>query len=506
MHSCTSTGSGMIPSLASCLASHRWPVSKASISIRTPAAVIRARHVAQQAGRVDHHIVGLVEVHRAAVERADLRLALHHMRHPFRRRRPCRTFLRHPVHRLGPVKDHVAAHPGGQVQHHVGGAVADALGHLAVERQIARGLARLGVAHVAMHHRRPGLGRRDGAVGDLLRAARHMRTAVLRAARAGDGTGDEDLAVHGQRHRRLLLFGATLGVLAPRCRAIYEMNMTESATIFGPAQGPLTLAALVLPQASILEVASVLDPLRSANRHLGTEAFRWRVVSPDGAPVPLTCGIELPSTGPLDAAEGADALVVIAGFRQAEVATRPLIRSLRRIAPRFRAVGGIDAGAWVLARAGLLDGHRATVHWEDLEDLAAAHPQIDVAARPLRVVRQPRHRGRRGPGSRPDAAPDRCAPRRGARAAGGGLVHHHAPATGPSRRSAHPRPTRHSTPAWPPPSPGWRRASTRPNPPPPSPARLACRRGGWKGCSARTSPPHPRATRSTCGFRRRGGC
>jgi transcriptional regulator GlxA family with amidase domain len=154
--------------------------------------------------------------------------------------------------------------------------------------------------------------------------------------------------------------------------------MTESATIFAAAGTPLTLAALVLPQASILEVASVLDPLRSANRHLGVEGFRWRVVSPDGAPVPLTCGIELPSSGSLDAAEGADALVVIAGFRQAEVATRPLIRSLRRIAPRFRAIGGIDAGAWVLARAGLLDGHRATVHWEDLEDLAAAHPQIDV--------------------------------------------------------------------------------------------------------------------------------
>lgn len=154
--------------------------------------------------------------------------------------------------------------------------------------------------------------------------------------------------------------------------------MTQSETIFAPARAPLTLAALVLPQASILEVASTLDPLRSANRHLGREAFRWRVVSPDGRAVRLTCGIELPSTGPLAAAEGAEALIVIAGFRQAEVATRGLIRDLARIAPRFRALGGIDAGAWVLARAGLLDGQRATVHWEDLEDFAAAHPGVEV--------------------------------------------------------------------------------------------------------------------------------
>jgi transcriptional regulator GlxA family with amidase domain len=118
--------------------------------------------------------------------------------------------------------------------------------------------------------------------------------------------------------------------------------------------------------------------MRSANRHLGAEAYRWRVVSPDGRAVPLTCGIELPSSGPLSAAEGADALVVIAGFRQSEMATTPLIRDLSRIAPRFAAVGGIDAAAWVLARAGLLAGYRATVHWEDLEDLAAAHPEVEV--------------------------------------------------------------------------------------------------------------------------------
>lgn len=118
--------------------------------------------------------------------------------------------------------------------------------------------------------------------------------------------------------------------------------------------------------------------MRSANRHLGTEGYRWRILTPDGGPVPLTCGIELPSTGTLDQATGADALVVVAGFKQAEVATRPLIATLRRAAARFAAIGAIDAGPWVLARAGLLNGYRATVHWEDFEDLAAAHPEIDV--------------------------------------------------------------------------------------------------------------------------------
>lgn len=160
--------------------------------------------------------------------------------------------------------------------------------------------------------------------------------------------------------------------------AIYEIVMPHYETIFAPTKAPLEIAALVLPRASILEVASVLDPLRNANRHLGREGFRWRVVSPGGAAVPLTCGIELPAVGPLAAAEGADVLIVIAGYNQSEIATRPLIAGIRQMAGRFRALGAVDAGPWVLARAGLLNGHRATVHWEDLEDFAQAHPAIDV--------------------------------------------------------------------------------------------------------------------------------
>lgn len=156
--------------------------------------------------------------------------------------------------------------------------------------------------------------------------------------------------------------------------------MTITETIFESSRRPLEIAILVLPRASILEVASVLDPLRSANRHLAHEAFSWRVVSPDGGAVPLTCGIELPSQGGLAAADGADVLIVVSGYGQAEVATRGLVAQLRRIAGRFRAVGGVDAGPWVLARAGLLDGHRATVHWEDLEDFASAFPGVEVVA------------------------------------------------------------------------------------------------------------------------------
>jgi len=164
--------------------------------------------------------------------------------------------------------------------------------------------------------------------------------------------------------------------------------MANTETIFAPSRAPLDIAVLVLPRASILEVASVLDPLRNANRQMAREAFRWRVVTPDGCAAPLTCGIELPASGALGDVAGADLLVIVSGFDQAEVATRGLIATLRRMAGRFGAVAGIDAGPWIMARAGLLDGHRATVHWEDLEDFAAAFPVVEVV--PDRYVRSAR--------------------------------------------------------------------------------------------------------------------
>jgi transcriptional regulator GlxA family with amidase domain len=139
-----------------------------------------------------------------------------------------------------------------------------------------------------------------------------------------------------------------------------------------------TVALLVLPNASLLSVASTLDPLRNANRHLGHPAIRWTVIAPEADPVPLTCGLSLPVMGDLSAAEGADLLVVIAGFQARDLATRALTARLARLAPRVGALAALDSGAWLLARAGLLDGFRATTHWEDLEDFAAAYPAVTV--------------------------------------------------------------------------------------------------------------------------------
>ena len=150
------------------------------------------------------------------------------------------------------------------------------------------------------------------------------------------------------------------------------------STIFQPCNETAEVAVLVLPESTISSVAAVLDPLRAANRLAAEPPFSCRVFTTDGAPAELTCGAVIPAHGRLDTLRQADILIVIAGFNQRAHADRQVVSTLRRLAGRVGALGAVDAGSWVLARTGLLDGRQATTHWEDLEDFAAAFPAVQV--------------------------------------------------------------------------------------------------------------------------------
>ena len=107
------------------------------------------RHRPQHRGGVDHDVVAAGgEVHRAAVERADLRAQLLDVHEPVARRRSCPSRRRRRERRVGAAEHEVAAHAGGQVEHDVDVGRAHALDDLAVQRRIARALAGLRVADV----------------------------------------------------------------------------------------------------------------------------------------------------------------------------------------------------------------------------------------------------------------------------------------------------------------------------------------------------------------------
>ena len=154
--------------------------------------------------------------------------------------------------------------------------------------------------------------------------------------------------------------------------------------IFAHSDSPLKVTLLLFPGLSLLSLAATLDPMRGANCVLGRPAYCWKLVSIDGKMPVASCGLPIPVDGAFDSAERQDALILIAAFDAIECGTSPVLRSLCAGAKRSAVVGGIESGPWLMGLAGLLDGHRATTHWEDLEDFAARFPNVDV--RPDRFV------------------------------------------------------------------------------------------------------------------------
>ncbi|WP_299989138.1 GlxA family transcriptional regulator [uncultured Ruegeria sp.] len=128
---------------------------------------------------------------------------------------------------------------------------------------------------------------------------------------------------------------------------------------------------------SNLCLANMVEPLRAANTLAGQQLYAWQVYSPDGAPVQSSSGLQVTPQGAIGG-EAGDALVVMPSYGFLAHSVPDTLRALRRAASRHSRLAGLDTGSWLLADAGLLEGHRATIHWDELSRFEEAFPDIDV--------------------------------------------------------------------------------------------------------------------------------
>lgn len=158
----------------------------------------------------------------------------------------------------------------------------------------------------------------------------------------------------------------------------YELFlMISEDSLFKPAGRPLSVLILVFDETNALSLASVVDPLRAANRRAGKKLFDWKFATPGGGLARLTAGIPINAPG-LFAAQPADLLISVASFNIEPQLSPRLLTALRNLAHRAQGIAAVDGGAWALARAGLLNGYAATAHWEEHAAFTAAFPEIDT--------------------------------------------------------------------------------------------------------------------------------
>lgn len=155
-----------------------------------------------------------------------------------------------------------------------------------------------------------------------------------------------------------------------------------------PRELPQRIGFILTQNFTLISFTSAIEPLRLANRLSGQELYRWKLTSADGRPVTASSGVVLHPDGDLDSANDCHAVILCGGVDVHRVDDKALLAWLRRADRRGLDIGAICTGSHLLARAGLLEGHRCTIHWENLAGFVEDFPEIDVTTELFEIDRK----------------------------------------------------------------------------------------------------------------------
>jgi transcriptional regulator GlxA family with amidase domain len=145
------------------------------------------------------------------------------------------------------------------------------------------------------------------------------------------------------------------------------------------------IAFTVLPGFQMMTLG-VISVFEFANREVGEPVYEVRLISENGGSVQSSMGVSV-ETRPFDRTNF-DTLIV-GGSAVVKSLTPGMIKFLRQGLKRYRRVASICSGAFVLAEAGLLDGRRATTHWNRARELQARFPKVKVEEDRIFIVDGP---------------------------------------------------------------------------------------------------------------------
>ncbi|MEO0496706.1 MAG: GlxA family transcriptional regulator [Pseudomonadota bacterium] len=148
------------------------------------------------------------------------------------------------------------------------------------------------------------------------------------------------------------------------------------------------VAFLLVNEFSLISFATGLDPLRIANRLLGKRVYDYKVYSLDGESISSSGGISISVDGGLDdlrrlsrSFDRPEFIFVCSGVNVAHYAQDKALLGFVRDASRSGVkMGGLCTASYILAAAGLLDGRRCAIHWENLAGFSEKFPKAEVYA------------------------------------------------------------------------------------------------------------------------------
>jgi transcriptional regulator GlxA family with amidase domain len=146
-----------------------------------------------------------------------------------------------------------------------------------------------------------------------------------------------------------------------------------------------TIAVIAYPGVEIIDVAGPLEVFSFANMRLQNEgitkgpAYTFKVLAEKPGPVTTLSGVQIIADAAYrDCDDDIDTLVIPGGAHDTALSNTLLIAWIQAMAPRVRRLASVCTGAFLLAESGLLDGRRATTHWNYCNQFALDYPSVTV--------------------------------------------------------------------------------------------------------------------------------
>jgi transcriptional regulator GlxA family with amidase domain len=132
--------------------------------------------------------------------------------------------------------------------------------------------------------------------------------------------------------------------------------------------------------AELLDIAGPTSVFSTATSLLRRKSgYDVRLVAERAGPVVTSSGVTLTAEQALGSVRGAiDTLIIPGGLQGALDSASPLVPIVSRLAPRVRRLASVCSGAFILSRAGLLDGRAAVTHWAACDQLRRSNPRCRV--------------------------------------------------------------------------------------------------------------------------------
>ena len=141
---------------------------------------------------------------------------------------------------------------------------------------------------------------------------------------------------------------------------------------------PQLVGFLLLPRSPLLAYSAATVALDAANYCSGRLLYEIASLSCDGQPVAAHCGTRILPDRSASGKDRLDYAFVCSGNDPESAATPAVLSWLRHQARAGARVGGLSSAAHVLAKAGLLKGRRATIHWEQATEFRERFPDADL--------------------------------------------------------------------------------------------------------------------------------